>query len=345
MPQKVFIIILNWNGKQDTLECLESVYKIDYPNFDVVVVDNGSTDGSVAVVKTAFPQVILIENKENLGFTGGNNIAMHYAMKNGADYLWLLNNDTTVDSNVLTRLIEVGEKDPEIGLISPIIRFYHEPERIQFSGGYINISRQEIGIYREVPSVCPEYGYCTYLWGTALLFKRNILQCVGYLDDRFFAYWEDVDISLRTHAKGHRCAIVYNCCVFHKDAGSSNGGVSPWYIYLMTRNRFLFWTKHLKGHKKYKYIIQNYFPSILRSVYYSQKQNNLERANIVLAACWNAINGFYGSWENSTNVPKFIRLLFGWHPIFMANLLEGNYKKLFYELMGRLSKKHLKSSS
>lgn len=342
---KVFIIILNWNGKLDTLECIESVFKMEYPNFDVVIVDNGSTDDSVAAIKTAFPQVILIENKKNLGFTGGNNIAMHYAMKNGGDYIWLLNNDTSVDSNVLTKLIKVGEKDPGLGLISPILRFYYDPNKIQFSGGYINIDKQEAKYYTEIFPSSKGHSYCSYLSGAALLIKREVLERLGCFDERFFAYCEDTDFSIRATSEGYKCGVVHDCAVYHKDASSLDGGKSPYHAYITTRNFYLLWTKHLKGYKKYKYIIQSYFPAVLRSVYYSTKQNNFEQANTTLAACWNAINGFYGSWENSLNVPQFIRLLFGWHPIFMANLLEGNYKKLFYELMGRLSKKHLKSST
>lgn len=98
---KVYIIILNWNGLKDTLECLESVFKLDYLNFEVIVVDNGSTDDSVNVILKTYPQVRLIENRENLGYTGGNNIGMRYAIERDADYIWLLNNDTIVEEDTL----------------------------------------------------------------------------------------------------------------------------------------------------------------------------------------------------------------------------------------------------
>lgn len=106
---KVFIIILNWNGLEDTLECLESVFKLDYPNFEVIVGDNGSTDESVAIIRKTYPQVIMIENKENLGYTGGNNIAMHYAMDHLADYVWLLNKDAVVEKDTLSKLVRSAE--------------------------------------------------------------------------------------------------------------------------------------------------------------------------------------------------------------------------------------------
>ena len=106
----IYIIILNWNGLQDTLECLGSILKMDYPNFRVVVVDNNSTDNSVDIIRKAHPQVSLIENKENLGYTGGNNTAMRYAMQHSADYVWLLNNDTTVEADTLSKLVFAAEE-------------------------------------------------------------------------------------------------------------------------------------------------------------------------------------------------------------------------------------------
>lgn len=104
---KVYVIILNWNGLEDTLECLGSVFQMDYQNFEVLVVDNGSKDNSINFIKTKYPQVVLIENKENLGYTGGNNIGMRYALNNGADYVWLVNNDTVVMVDTLSKLIDM----------------------------------------------------------------------------------------------------------------------------------------------------------------------------------------------------------------------------------------------
>lgn len=106
---KVFIIIVNWNGLKDTLECLQSVFKQDYPNFEVIMVDNGSKDNSVQVIRNAYPQIILIENKENLGYTGGNNVGMHYAVNSGSDYVWLLNNDTVVEPDTLSKLVAAAK--------------------------------------------------------------------------------------------------------------------------------------------------------------------------------------------------------------------------------------------
>ena len=131
---KVSIIILNWNGLKDTLECLESVKKSDYPNYEIILIDNASKNREGEIIKSRFPELILVQNEMNLGFAGGNNIGMRYALKNGAYYVWLLNNDTVIESNTLSDLVAVAEKTPNAGLLSPLIYYYANPEQIQFCG-------------------------------------------------------------------------------------------------------------------------------------------------------------------------------------------------------------------
>jgi GT2 family glycosyltransferase len=337
--EKVSIIILNWNGLKDTLECLESVFKLDYPNFEVIVVDNGSTDNSVEEVKRSHPGAILIENGKNLGFTGGNNIAMRHAMKRGADYLWLLNNDTTIEPDTLAKLVEVSEKFPEVGMISPVIRFYYKPKRIQFAGGYIHLKQQKTGYSKAIPKESStRHIYCDFLWGAALLIKRKVIEDIGYFDERFFAYSEDVDLSMRAVCRGHRSAIASNCNIFHKDAGSSEGRTSVWYCYLTTRNRFLLWTKHITGFSKIKFIVKNYVPSVLRNFAGLKRLKKYGEAEASLAGCWNAFRGNYGSWEGSIEVPNWLSFFFNCHPLFWALFFEGNYKEMYSELRRRFKK-------
>jgi GT2 family glycosyltransferase len=131
---KISIIVLNWNGKIDTLECLQSVYRIDYTNFDVIVVDNGSSDDSVQAIRDSFPEVTVLETNENLGFAGGNNVGIRYALKNGADYIFLLNNDTIVDPRILKQFIEVSKSIDDRGILGAKIYYYNEPEKIWYAG-------------------------------------------------------------------------------------------------------------------------------------------------------------------------------------------------------------------
>ena len=125
---KVSIIVLNWNGRNDTLECLESVERIEYPNFDVVVVDNGSNDDSVAAIHAKFPEITLLETGKNLGYAGGNNVGIHHALQQNANYILLLNNDTVVDPALVQQFVEAGQLMPEGGAFGAKIYLYSKPD-------------------------------------------------------------------------------------------------------------------------------------------------------------------------------------------------------------------------
>jgi hypothetical protein len=132
--KKVFIIILNWNGKEDTLACLASVRNIDYSNFDTIVIDNGSSDESVKAIQKKFPEVKIIEIGKNRGYAGGNNVGIQYALENGADYILLLNNDTIVDSQLLKALINATLQIQQPGILSPKIYYFESRNKIWYAG-------------------------------------------------------------------------------------------------------------------------------------------------------------------------------------------------------------------
>ena len=133
----VYIILVNWNGKRDTLECLESLRSISYSNFKILVVDNASNDGSVEAIRQQFQHVEVICNKENLRFAGGNNVGILHALKNSADYVLLLNNDTVVKKNFLSELINIAESDTTIGMTCSKIYYYFDKQLLWFAGGVI----------------------------------------------------------------------------------------------------------------------------------------------------------------------------------------------------------------
>lgn len=175
MP-KVSIVILNWNGVKDTLECLESCFKIDYPNFEVIVVDNASLDGSLEKIKEKFPQVTLLQNSQNLGYAEGNNVGMRYAVTRGADYFWLLNNDTTVEVGALKMLVEVMESVPSVGLASPVIYSYDNQDKLQFCGSCFSWEDHMVHNFKDLDELLLFKGDEISLWGTALLIKRSVVE-------------------------------------------------------------------------------------------------------------------------------------------------------------------------
>ncbi|MFA6896749.1 MAG: glycosyltransferase family 2 protein [Patescibacteria group bacterium] len=238
MNKKVYIIVLNWNGKDDTLDCLQSLRSTNYDNYKVVLVDNGSEDDSVKAVKEKFPEAEVVETGKNLGFAGGNNVGIEYAIKAGADYVFLINNDTTVHPDYLKELVDVAESDVKIGAVGSKIMYYSEPERIWFVGGKINWLKnkgEHIGLDEIDKGQFDEIREVDYLTGCALLVKREVVEKVGVLEDDYFLYYEDADYSLRIQNAGYKTVYTPKSKIFHKVSRSTKPGSSS-YVYYHVRN-------------------------------------------------------------------------------------------------------------
>jgi len=239
---KIFIILLNWNGKKDTLECLASLEKIAYPHFQPLVVDNGSADGSVAAIRAAFPHIPIIENKENLGFAGGNNPGIERALEKGADWILLLNNDTVVDPNLLTAFMEAAKEQPKAKILGAKIYRYGEPGTIDHLGGFWNAKIGEFespaqnkiddGIWFE------DMQQADYVCGAALLMHRSVPEAIGFLEPRFFLFWEETDFCFRARRKGFEVWTAPKAKVWHKVSSSFVGG-KPHMHYFWWRSRLL----------------------------------------------------------------------------------------------------------
>ncbi|MBI3243382.1 MAG: glycosyltransferase family 2 protein [Chloroflexi bacterium] len=240
---RVAIIILNWNGLKDTLACLESLTRLDYPSFELAVVDNGSTDDSVARIGAAHPAVVLIEIGENLGYVGGNNAGLKHAQTIAADYALLLNNDTEVDPGFLKALVDVAESDPKVGIVGPMIYYYDQPDVIWSAGGAIDWSKGltwMMGLNeREQGQFGTQPRPVSFVTGCALLIKMPIVEQVGLLDDRFFAYYEETEWCVRVTRAGYKILHVPSAKLWHKISPVARAA-SPTVHYYMTRNRLLF---------------------------------------------------------------------------------------------------------
>jgi GT2 family glycosyltransferase len=247
---KISIIILNWNGEKYIKECLESVLKTEYPNFEVIVVDNASTDRSKEIIKR-YPQVKLIENKKNLGFCEGNNIGIRCAI---GDIIILLNNDTTVDRNWIKEILKKFE-EPKVGIVGCRLYF---PRRniiqslgwkIKFLGYWESIGagysdREQFNYVDEVD----------YVSGSALAIKREVLNKVGLLDPYFYAYCEDIDLCYRARRAGYK-VVTSNAIVYHHESISWNYFPIK-KIYLSYRNKLYFIKKHYGIRALLKYFLE-----------------------------------------------------------------------------------------
>lgn len=253
--KKVAIVIVNWNGHKDTSVCLRSLEKLRRNTVEVltIVVDNGSTDDSVAILARDFPKVTLLKLDTNRGFTGGNNVGMTYAMKLGADYVWLLNNDTIVDPEALS-LLDAFEED-SVGIAGSKIYFapghefhksrYTKRERgrvFWYAGGLVdwdNVYASHRGVDEVDHGQYDQRTETPFVTGCSMMIDRRVIESVGMLDDAYYLYLEDLDFCLRAKRAGYRLMYQPTSVIWHVNAGSSGGAGNPIHDYYITRNRLL----------------------------------------------------------------------------------------------------------
>jgi hypothetical protein len=236
------VVVLNWNGGEDTLDCLASVDASDLSGVRVYVPDNGSTDGSRQRIVERFPQARLIENGTNLGFSGGNNRGWRVAVADGASRILFLNNDAVLAPDALRRLSHALDAYPDVGAVSPRIFRGHSPqdgsERVWYEKGCVRLHDYFVAYHgrateAELNAPCYEVD-C--VCGCALLVRAEALEASGGFDEGFFAYYEDVDLSLTLRHLGWRCAVVPAARAWHKVSASTGGDYSATSAFFSARN-------------------------------------------------------------------------------------------------------------
>ena len=333
----VVIVVLNWNGLADTIECVRSLSLLKYQNKRVVVVDNGSREQEATRIENTLPEVTVVRNHKNLGYVGGNNVGIRHALAQGADYVWLLNNDTTVTTDCLTELIAAGEQHRHVGLLSPVIHDYAPPHKIQFAGSVFDRRLEEQYILTSPQATAAKPFGPNLVWGTALLLKRQVTDVIGLLDERFFAYHEDVDYCLRAAAAGFEALVVPEASLYHKTGRSLGSEYSPVKEYLLVRNWYLLWTTHLLGWRRWSYP-RRYLAWVLSRVLHARHDT---AAAYALDGAWDALRGHWGSWETKGHMPRALRFfvlkgLLAWHPYLWIRLLRGDLVGVCSQIVRRL---------
>ena len=254
-PDISFITIC-YNGFKDTCELIESLHKkLKSVSYEIIVVDNASREDEAAKIHELYPTVISIRSNENGGFSGGNNIGIRAAK---GKYIFLINNDTYIESDEIAYLVERLESRPEIGGVSPKIRFAFPPQHIQFAGftplTKITLRNNMLGFD------CPDDGsYDTphptpYLHGAAMIIKREVIEKIGMMPEIFFLYYEEIDWSTSMSRAGYELWYEPRCTVFHKES-QSTGQLSKLRTYYLTRNRLLYARRNLKGANRFLSIL------------------------------------------------------------------------------------------
>ena len=236
--KRVGIVVLNWNGWQDTLACVASLQLLDYGNWELFLVDNASSDGSVAHFNQALPGVHVLQTGSNLGFGGGCNAGIRQAMAAGADYVWLVNSDAVVDPGALSAMVGLAEQDPSLGSVGSVVYEADAPARIQlWGGGHVNL-------WLGRSTHCQGSDTPDFVSGASLLLRSAALQHVGLFDDSsFFMYWEDTDLGFRLRKAGWRLAVAPESKIWHKQSASLGVG-NPLLDAYATRSCVRFLRRH-----------------------------------------------------------------------------------------------------
>ncbi len=255
----VYVIVLNWNGWRDTVQCLGSLEAIRYPRCRFIVVDNGSVDNSLEHIRAwwfereqqqsqpatqrnaaldANEKLVLLETGKNLGFAEGNNVGIRYALENGADFVLVLNNDTVVHEGMLDRLVAAFNQDAAIGIAAPATYYYGKPGLIWHAGGAVDLRR---GRLRPIEFLDGASVPVDYVAGAGMMIRRKVLETTGLFDGNFFFTFEDTDLCLRAKAAGFRIVSVNSAKLWHKVTASTSQAAALYYYF---RNRLLFFRKH-----------------------------------------------------------------------------------------------------
>ena len=292
MKNHVSIILLNYNQYSDTIECLGSLLKCTYENFSLIIIDNGSKDGSLIEFNNWFhkrskdekKKIIIIANKENIGFSAGNNIGIKYALKNyQSDYLWVLNTDTVVEPDALSTLVICSEGKNVCG--SKLIYYDHRDKVQAYGGGYIH---SLIGTSRDCTDNNlrkDKYGQIKldYICGASMLLPANALKEVGLFDESYFLYFEDADLSKRMSLAGYPLKYCSNSIVYHK-VGKSTRASNPTNKPLLPdiesiKNRFAYIRRYMP-----KAIIFFSYVSLIITVIRRIQRRQLSRIHIIIKA-------------------------------------------------------------
>lgn len=296
--RKVFIVILNWNNSADTINCIKSLSYITYQNYEVVIVDNNSDDDDVKMLTEEFGNRIhLIKNKSNLGFSGGNNIGIKYALKAGAEYILLLNNDTVVEPDFLTNLINSPLNNKKTGIITPLINYEANRDKVWLAGGYIsklkasgfpyyfNRNEKEVKESRKV----------SFASGCCMLIKVKLLETIGVLDENYFLYVEDTDYCQRTLDEGYEIVFEKESKIYHKVNSTTTKLTKALPLYYSVRNR-LYFAKKLFGnwfYPAYLYVISSILLKTLFWFFYGK--------NDMIKMAWKGVKDFH-----SHNIGKLV---------------------------------------
>lgn len=309
---KICILILNFNGKNDTLECLESLSKVTYKSATTIVVDNGSKDDSVKAIRENYPNVPIIETNENLGFAEGNNVGIRWALTKPFEWILLLNNDTVVDPSFLEAFLNTNVEYPNAKILGAKIYRYDAPTTIDHIGGKWNAITADFESFGAgMADTLMTSQVVDYVCGACLFMHRSVPETIGLLEPKFFLFWEESDYCFRAKRRGFEIRTAPLAKIWHKVSASFTGK-KPHAHYFWWRNRLLWIERNLTPSQKAKLkpllrkeILKMARHFLIKSISYlfSDKPSRIEKMRINRAGLLGVIHYFLGRFGNC---PKWL---------------------------------------
>ena len=298
MGKRVYVVILNYNNGKDTMPCLDSIYQSDYEDYRVVVCDNASTDDSMQVLhawqERMRSSVVLLETGGNLGYAGGNNVGMRYALQDpDCAYIWLLNNDTIVQPDAMRRLVEHMERESDLGICGSLLRYYYAPDKIQaISGIYHKFFSTQAYNITEMQTL-PEIVYPV---GASMMVCRRFIEEIGLLSEEYFLYYEELDWVLRAKGK-FAVGTAVDSVVYHKEGGTTGGGADPaakseLADFYALRNRILFTRKY------FPYCLPTVYLGLFLSMLKRAKRRQWQRIQMIWDIIWRMPESYFSYREH-----------------------------------------------
>jgi GT2 family glycosyltransferase len=303
MPN-IWIVVVNYNGLDDTCKCLHSLRQMSYGRFTTVVVDNASAEDPLPALRDEFPECCLVRNRENQGWAGGNNTGIRRALDNGAEQVVLLNNDTTVAPQLIERLRKAAAAHPRFGVIGPVIRFMDEPDLVMTDGCSFNdaespgfLQRRPVPLAAADPPAVTEVDIVN---GCCMMVAAAVFRRVGLIDERFFLVHEESDLCLRARRAGFACGVIGEALVRHKGSSAFKRTGKKLQRYYDARNLLLLLRKHPPtgprqrgpGRSRWEYLKYVYYRYALE-----REQGQVEAADAVLQGLSDALAGRFGVFE------------------------------------------------
>lgn len=239
------VVIVNRNSKKQLFICVKSIMEAsDGKKCLIVVIDNDSTDTSLAMVRKSFPTVTIIEMKENTGYAKANNVGISYLLRKGAEYIFILNPDTIVEKHVIRKMVDYMSKHKRVGIVGPKIYSQEQNiwsaggmiDKVRYSGGLIGLGENDYDQYDDIKEV-------DYISGTAMCIKKEIFKKIGFLPEDYFIYYEDVEFCIKAKRAGFKAIYLPDAIIYH-DESSYFGKNSPAHQYYMARNHLYFEEKY-----------------------------------------------------------------------------------------------------